>query len=153
MKNILLLEEVLEPVMTNRDENFVLFGIRDYAQWEGEMYDMIIHGIQGISQKDIRLTLPLSVPILPYTSEEKFEAWREMSKIYGKDPQFSTFGLRNNDGGLTFFETSEKAVGTEISECNLVLTDEEKLGEYIPDWGRVSNYFQKVRKAIDREFS
>ncbi|MAH03782.1 hypothetical protein CMI39_03285 [Candidatus Pacearchaeota archaeon] len=167
--NILLLENVFDEVVKNKDKGYTLFGQKGGLTSGKTIYDFFFHNIEGIFL-DKRGDHPfLMIPILPYQySKNSNKTKIKMYELFMKNKSINTFairdttpkilnlkrgGKRNYKNSLCFFDIKQTGIGKEIYERdNYGVTSIKKCEEIFSNWKDFNISLSRVKSELKKEY-
>lgn len=168
MKNILILNEILEEVIANRDTPCVLFGVPLKISKERE--DFLFHVEKDLKFDELNDGGVFTIPVFPYSDSSssvrllskelndkyeflhtfgKREVHPQMVGYSGKDSQISIGDT------LGFFDVERDKEGSRIKDRKSYRSvSEGLLEEGIPSWrDSVSPIIEELKESIREEYS
>ena len=166
MGEILLLEEVFNEVVSNKEE-YTLFGRRDY-KIRDKVFDFLLHYIKGIPIDKFESDLMI-VPVLKYQSPQYLTmAKLSMYDINKRNQNISTFALRGNNPRfigkkneekivygtfLKFFDVKRTGCGSEIiSRDDYRVAGKEDFIKHFSNWNKINKFVLRLRSEIDKKY-
>jgi len=163
MSKIILLDDIVERISKNPNQDFSLFGQKDFVQTRKGSYNLIFHYIPGIPTEQLKKDKSYIVPFLSDKYPSIREQIPEMYKIHQIAPNITTFAtndvkpkMRSSKdthkivSGLKFFDIKNIEIGKEvISTSNYFALNEQDLRNNFQNWEQVLN----LREQIDKNYS
>ncbi len=169
MGEILILDRIVAE-LTGNNEEYVLFGKRNYVQIGEEPHDLVFHYLlRNVPFRSLEEDSLLVVPVLGYENPADYgEAVIAINQIHVENPNLTVFAIRDvkkkeftyrektkkmSGKTLKFFDVNPAALGTEVtSRAGYAVTSEKELSDTFADWGEDSKRFLAIKKELDEKY-
>ena len=167
---ILLLEEVANEILKDKNQDYILLGKKNYFRPSGKSYDFLFHAIKGIPLDRIEPEPFLVVPVFSYECPAELDQVRvaiyEANKINGSIELFASRdkktkvvtcrGKEDEKSGFffKFFDIKKLPVGLEINNREDYLTaNEQDFSANYSDWKDIRKELDNLRLRMDKKYS